>query len=130
MSFPVDEQRRIDHHASPPARFLQPGPPALGEDGKCCAQVAVVPNAIRTVLVDPLCRNAISAAGLRFAAQPEIEPDRRRQRGRRVQIGEQAPCFVQVPAHDAGYSADSPVGDSLQAVSLDGQLPLRYDLVL
>lgn len=105
MSLPVDEQRRIDHHAPPATAFLHPRPPALGEDGKCCAQVAAVPDAIRTVLVDPLRRNAISAAGLHFAAQPGIEPDRRRKRGRRVQISEQAPCFVQVPAHDAGRSA-------------------------
>ena len=50
----------------------------------------------RTVAID----------GLRFVAQPGIEPDRRREQWRRVHVGQQAPGFVQMPAHDAGCSLD------------------------
>jgi len=70
------------------------------------AQVAAVPNAVRTVLVDPLRRHVISVVCNGLVAQPGIETDRRGERWRRVQVGEQAPRLVQMPTHNAGCGAD------------------------
>ena len=81
-------------------------PSSTSQGSQRHAQVADVADAIRTVLVDPLRRHAIGVVGLRVP-QPGIEPDRRSERWRRVHVGEQAPGFVQMPAHDAGCSANA-----------------------
>ena len=76
-------------------------PPGIGigilvvdRDGERGAQVAAVPDAVRTAHfaspVNPFRRHAIGAVGLRFVAQPGTEPDRRSEGRRRVQVGEQA----------------------------------------
>ena len=100
-SLPLNQQRRIDRHGPPASVFLHPRPSTLGQDGERRAQVAAVADAVWTVLVNPLRRHAIGVVGLRFVAQPGIEPDRRCQGCRRVHVGEQPPGFVQVPTHDA-----------------------------
>ena len=74
-SLPVNHRRRIDRHTPPALAFLHPRPSALGEDRQRRAQVAAVPDAVWTKLVNTLLRHAVGDVGLPFVAHPGIEPD-------------------------------------------------------
>ena len=85
MSLPSSQQRGIDCHCPPAPVFVHPGAPAPGEDGERGAQVAAVPDAVRTAHFVLPRRSALPARDRGSAAGRQFTGGVRRGRARRPQ---------------------------------------------